>query len=817
MTQELERDAEHSALDTLLDRATQGHGGVVVVEGPAGIGKSSLIDYVRTHAKSRGFGRLQGSGDLADDALPWGVVRQLVERSITRYSGGVRELILDGPAGRALEVIDGAPESAAADHAGFARTLHALWWVAIDLASTRPLLITVDDAQWADIPTQRFLTYLARRIADLPIALVVGTRPPQDVAGPLPELLSGRLAERLTPRPLSSSALGTLAGEWGGDPAHTVVSALATATGGNPLLARQLLDELTQRGLDLASESTAGELPGLGPHTVSRSLLAGLSPEATALAGALAVLGRRGDLALASELADLDDDLSNSAVNELVTGNVLDNDPRDPAFVHPVVREAVLGALLAGERAGLHARAARGLHARGANPAQVAAHLVMSPLDSVPDGVGLLRSAAASLLSEGDAQTAANHLRRALDAAPEDLDLRAELGLALLDAGAPESARTHLLASVAGGCAPEVRAERLRAAALATCRTRGPVAAAAELEKELAASGHDHGPARLMLEASLASMSTLTSAGLASSSRRLAQFEGLSGSTQDERALLALLAHQAFYAVRPSADVTALVVRALADGRYFDGIGDDVLPWGQAVHALAFSDGTQAALVEIAHVRRRLASGGTPLKFSAVSAAAAIVAARIGDVRQADSEAAMGLASLALVEPEPRIAGLVAVCTRVAAQSRWTGGTCLRRRPCCTSSTPSGPATPSFLPVQRLALVRAGIALAEGAPQQALALALAHGAAECVAGPGIPAVPWRVLGALAAQRLGDAGQAAQLSSDQLRLARATGAASDIGMALRLQARLDPADRLASLTRRCGSWRTHRPASRWRPR
>ena len=156
------------------------------------------------------------------------------------------------------------------DDLGFARTLHALWWVAVDLSSTRPLLITVDDAQWADLPSRRFPTYLARRVADLPVAMVVGTRPPQDTGGPLSELTSGRLAEILAPQPLSSSALGGSAGLRGREPTPSVIAALRTATGGNPLLAGQLLDELAHRGLDLGSDSTAGVLAGArAEHRVS--------------------------------------------------------------------------------------------------------------------------------------------------------------------------------------------------------------------------------------------------------------------------------------------------------------------------------------------------------------------------------------------------------------------------------------------------------------------------------------------------------------------------------------------------------------------
>ena len=91
------------------------------------------------------------------------MVRQLVERSILRYSGETREAILAGAAGAALgrSTRGGGPRGARPR-----ARMHALWWVAADLSSDRPLLITVDDAQWADDPSVRFLAYLARRLED---------------------------------------------------------------------------------------------------------------------------------------------------------------------------------------------------------------------------------------------------------------------------------------------------------------------------------------------------------------------------------------------------------------------------------------------------------------------------------------------------------------------------------------------------------------------------------------------------------------------------------------------------------------------------
>ncbi len=177
-----------------LETSAGGNGQLVVIEGPPGIGKSHLVAEIRALAKARGFARMKAVGDEPEQALPWGVVRQLVERSILRYSGDTRQAILAGPAGAALAAIDRAPDPGA-DEAVMARTLHALWWVAADLSADRPLLITVDDAHWADLPSQRFFAYLARRLEDLSVTLVVATRPPESPLGPLAGTCGGELGQ----------------------------------------------------------------------------------------------------------------------------------------------------------------------------------------------------------------------------------------------------------------------------------------------------------------------------------------------------------------------------------------------------------------------------------------------------------------------------------------------------------------------------------------------------------------------------------------------------------------------------------------------
>ncbi|MBA2347256.1 MAG: ATP-binding protein, partial [Solirubrobacterales bacterium] len=141
MSETLEREEELDRIAALLDRASQGEGGALLLEGPPGIGKTRLVKDTRALAKLRGFGRLQATGDELEGAMAWGAVRQLVERSISRYDGAIREALLAGPSGRALAALGQAPTALAAGDAADARTLHALWWVAVDLSASRPLLI----------------------------------------------------------------------------------------------------------------------------------------------------------------------------------------------------------------------------------------------------------------------------------------------------------------------------------------------------------------------------------------------------------------------------------------------------------------------------------------------------------------------------------------------------------------------------------------------------------------------------------------------------------------------------------------------------
>ncbi|WP_405059485.1 AAA family ATPase [Kribbella sp. NBC_01505] len=794
----LERPDELGRIAAALDAAGRGDGQVVVIEGEAGIGKSRLVAEARAMAKERGFVRMQSTGDEVESAMAWGVVRQLIERSIARYAGETRAAIIAGPTGRAIEALDkAAPDAGDAE---VVRTMHALWWVAVDLAAPRPLLITIDDAQWADPPSLRFLSYLSKRVGDLPIALLVATRPPPDRLGPLAELTVARHVERLLPRPLSRDGIAVLIAERSrSEAADEVVDAVLAASGGNPFLAESLLDELTVLDRSTTDAATAATVRGLGASAVSRTLLSRLSPTALALAKTVAVLGARTDIWAAGAVAQLPESALAAAVDELVAAHVVTVEsaqtPHAPAllsFVHPVIRDSVASTLGPVDQATLHGRAAEALWAARAAADRIAAHLVQAPAGTLEAAVAIFTEAANLCATAGDVEKAIDYLNRAVEVEPANAELQGLLGKLLLRNGDPLTARRYLLAAASGSTGRE-RAALLGTAASATSVVDGPVAAAAELMHALDDWADDDRPARLALDARLGIIRSYLPSERKRASEHLRGFADLPGDSADERILLALLAQCGRYEVSPSADVRRTAERALRRGALLkDSVGqaDPLVGWLLAMMSLIAADGVGPARDEIAGAQDWVRRHGSPIEFAMVANVSDFLAWRCGDLPAVEADADGVLAAIASEDLTPQVVAIRATAVTFAAYAALERGDLAGAEAMLAEYDESSRNAPRVIAAMWLEATRARIALEQDDPMAALDHAYRLRDDMVAADLDPPAVPWRTPAALAQLRLGDEAAARELANDQLELSRRWGAASDLGAALRLSAKVD---------------------------
>jgi DNA-binding CsgD family transcriptional regulator len=431
----LERDRELAALDGLLERAVDGGGVLVVVEGAPGIGKTSLLRAASALAVEQGLTLYRATGVELERTFPWGVARQLFERPLAELAEVERTRVLAGVAGLCGDLLLSAPPVPTAAHAAaedpFA-AVHALYWLCANLADDRPALVAVDDVQWADEPTLRFLAYLATRIGELPLVLVLGTRPPDAGSGLLRALARDPEATRLAPAPLSTGAVGALIERACGEPPdEEFVRACHESTGGNPFLlatlADALADERTRPARDAVPRAWELGSRALSETVVYRMLR--LSDEARRLARAVAVLAPE-DARLAAALAELDPQQAAGAGDALAAEHVVCPE-RPLRFVHPLVRSAVAATMPPGERDLMHTRAADLLRAEGAPPERVAGHWLLATPANRSGAVAELREAARLASERGAPDAALRYLRRALEEPPppgERGELLGELG-----------------------------------------------------------------------------------------------------------------------------------------------------------------------------------------------------------------------------------------------------------------------------------------------------------------------------------------------------------------------------------------------------
>lgn len=792
----LERTEELVRIESALARGREGAGSFVVVEGPAGIGKTALLSAARDVASDRGMWVLISRGAELEREFAFGVVRQLFEPPLARASAAERADLLDGAAGLAAGALS-LPGSAA-DGREIAigpeppfSVLHGLYWLCANLASARPVCVVIDDAHWADSPSLRFLAFLLPRLEGLAATIVLGARPRESRAdvGLLAMLTGDSSAEVVRLAPFTRAAVRQFAeAELGGPAGPRFVQACLDATRGTPFLLHELVSALRHEEIE-PTDASAAYVERIGARTVGRSIvlrLDRLPGPAGRLARAVAIL-ERGDLQQAALLAGLDHDEAVVAADLLAQAQILE--PGRPLrFVHPIVRAGIYGELSTGQRAVGHRAAARLLASIPGENERVAQHLLASEPASDSWVVERLVEAARAAARSGAPDSAAAYLRRALEEPPAPAQrpgFLLELGMAEASASDPLWP-VHLKAALDAATDDTARVAAAMVLALALGRAHRSAEAVEVLDRAASMLGPEAGELAVRLEAAtvgVAMIDVATAAAIAA--RRDAVRARAAADPAAPPELLAVAAFASVLTNEPAAAGIELAERTLAAGREaLSGRSDR--PW--YAHATWFSQTTVSLLWaeryeqlrplldrSISQARTTADSG----RFAVGLAHRGWLALRRGDLLQAEADTRIALDADELPAPTfYRVLNGGVLIYALVEQGQLEAAELVLEP--LAGELHSGSLTAAVL-----RFGRGRLRVAQGRTGEGLADLLAVGALATRALVRCPSfLPWRSEAALAYLATGQAEEARRLADEELELARTFRAPRALGVALR---------------------------------
>ena len=787
----LERDAELEAIGRTFAQAAEGAGTLVVLDGPAGVGKTSLLDEARAAASEAGLLTLRARGAELERAFAFGVVRQLFEEAVrdsdapftgaARFAAPVLGLELDGAS------------AVASDDPYAAR--HALYWLTANLSAERPLALLVDDAHWADGASLGVLAHIAHRLDGIPVALVVASR--TEESEETLEALRRHAAVHgslLHLAPLSEDSAAAVIRTLAPAADDAQCRACYAATGGNPFLLREVARSAAGGDGGIDPERVAEQ----SPERVTAEIEARLSrlPEpAVRLARAAAILGGGVPLRPAAALAEVDQHDAAEAVDTLVAAGVLrralPSELLHPLeFVHPLVRAAVYAGLGPAGRSRHHARAARLLDLEAGSPERVAAQLLRCQPGGDPWAYERLVVAARLASARGAADAATLYLRRALEEPPPP---RSRPG-ALLDLAAAEFRNSepgvaigHLREAMAGelDSGQRFRATMLLAGLLGQT---GRVSDAVDLLEEHVEALADRPDLRSTAEAALVNVTRIDPATRPRAARVIERLRHrVDAGEERDQAVLGTIAAEMGMGAEPAGPMAEMSERALVG---FDLTVGSAAGWSgyNAVRSLVVAERYDAALqaldraLAVARQRGAVLDVGSALTFRA--------------------ELYLQTGDIAAAEVDARSLGeIAAVCGWAMGQgfaAAWLGEVLIERGELDEASEvlPSRPAgsLPDVYPLIWGLLARGRLRLAQGRPEDAAEDLRESSRRALGIGHRSPALtPWRSLLAEAMVALGRRDEARRLVAEELELARPFGAARPLGIALRTMAQVQGGD------------------------
>ena len=350
------RDDELGRLLTLLDDAEAGRSVVALVSGDAGVGKSRLISEITALASGRGFTVLSGQCAELGDSVPYLPLADALRGA--GQSTGVRDALSSRPGLSRLLPEGGDGQQADQNHSDLARQqmFGGVLGLLAELAAAAPVLLVLEDLHWADASTRDLVTFLSRVLHRERVALIGSYRtddlhrrhPLRPVVAELqrlPSVISVDLAP-LDPSALAEHLTATATGRIGATELNDIVARAE----GNAYYAEELLAASVT-----GNRTEHSALPaGLAALLLSR--VEQLSDPTQQVLRAAAVAGRKADDELVRALSGLEAAEYEAAVREAVTHQLLVPDGDEGyVFRHALLREAVYGDLLPGERTRLHA------------------------------------------------------------------------------------------------------------------------------------------------------------------------------------------------------------------------------------------------------------------------------------------------------------------------------------------------------------------------------------------------------------------------------------------------------------------------------
>lgn len=400
----VERDQEIARLNRLLFEDAREGSRLAVIGGAVASGKTALLHAVTDTAGARGVRVLPAVASTSEQNFPYALLDQLYQGMPARLRHARPRPVLDAP-----------PHSYDPDQVDlpllqeFHRTLE-------ELTDDAPLLIAIDDVQYADLPSLRALAYGIRRCRSEALSVVATRGALTGPAAPaLDELLHRPKVCHVRLAPLTVAGVTTLlTEELGAAEAERHAAAFHDLTGGNLLLLRGLLDDqfsrLTCGPLD-TTPGTCSPAPGELFRQAALSCVYRGGPAHHRIAQGIALLGDASSTPLLSKLVAVEERQVRHAVTALTDVGLL----RGAHFRSDEVRTVLLDDLPADELGTLHHRAARLLNEEGADPLDVAGHLLHhEPAEPVEEWIPqTLRDAARHAVAADRVELAVNCLQLA--------------------------------------------------------------------------------------------------------------------------------------------------------------------------------------------------------------------------------------------------------------------------------------------------------------------------------------------------------------------------------------------------------------------